>query len=704
MITTRLVALGAGVALWACGPPVSSPTPAAHPAVAPAPSAERPKPPFTAATEAQPLAQAVALTAAGRLMACGPGRPPLLIDLAAGTMTDLTTVDGPYYEGGNSPGTAELRACGLRFDGTRPLALVQHNTPHLVLWDLDKRRPAGRFQERWHVRALAFSPTGSEALMATSAPLLFHWDIERRALIHVWKPAGYPQTIAFSPDGKRAWVGTEGQSELWDLETYRPLRSFDRSALDHVAFVPDGARGLWERNRSLWLWDLDQDRPPRILSGAPGSAKSFRFSPDGTTLALAAYGSVNLWDLAQRGRRRVLSSATTSGWVYSVDVSSDNRQALVGTGYQDKMELWDLRTGRSVATYPHKKFVEFVRFLPGDTRAVTLSGSAQVTLWDLPTRRALSSFRTPRYTDALGLSPDGRRLATTTFAPTVTLRDVETGKVDQVLTSHTGAITHVRFAADGTRALTGGTDGVVRVWSPDPMKLQHVMPAHRGPIRCLALDRAGRWALSGSSAKAELKLWNLEQGQLAQTLSHASGEVVTAVFHPTAHRALTAMSDASLVEWDLSTGKPRLTLRGAGSPVSALAIHPDGSRALSGHEDGALRIWSLSSGKLLATRPGAGVAIRALTIAARGELALSAADDGTLRLWRLDNAYAVTITTAGPQWAAFADDGTYMGSERASALFHRVWGTPESPTREQAPIGPRPEEIRKGLGLVPDRQ
>ena len=96
-------------------------------------------------------------------------------------------------------------------------------------------------------------------------------------------------------------------------------------------------------------------------------------------------------------------------------------------------------------------------------------------------------------------------------------------------------------------------------------------------------------------------------------------------------------------------------------------------------------------------------AIRALAVAGQGDLVLSSAADGTLRLWRLDEDFAVTITVAKSEWAAFTDDGKYFGSEYASTLLHRVWDTANGPVIEQLPVDPRGDELRTQLGLRPAR-
>lgn len=75
-----------------------------------------------------------------------------------------------------------------------------------------------------------------------------------------------------------------------------------------------------------------------------------------------------------------------------------------------------------------------------------------------PIRRfGLGTFKSTAY------SPDGKHIVTCGGAGAF-LWDVETGEVVREFIGHTSPVNSVVFSSDGTRVLTGSSDGTVRLW------------------------------------------------------------------------------------------------------------------------------------------------------------------------------------------------------------------------------------------------
>lgn len=77
-----------------------------------------------------------------------------------------------------------------------------------------------------------------------------------------------------------------------------------------------------------------------------------------------------------------------------------------------------------------------------------------------------------------------------------------------MLRAHTGAVTCVRFAPDGTRALTGGADGRVVLWDVAAGRRAGTVGRHLGAVRGLSVTHDWTRALSCSS-DGLLTLWHL---------------------------------------------------------------------------------------------------------------------------------------------------------------------------------------------------
>jgi WD40 repeat protein len=176
----------------------------------------------------------------------------------------------------------------------------------------------------------------------------------------------------------------------------------------------------------------------------------------------------------------------------------------------------------------------------------------------------------------------------------------------------------VAVTPDGQRAISGSSDGTLKVWDLAAGRLEGTLEGHGSGVWAVAVTPDGQRAISGSS-DGTLKVWDLAAGQLKAILEgHVSGVLGVAVT-PDGQRAISGSHDCTLKVWDLAGGGLILTLNGHRDSVRAVAVTPDGRRAISGSADGTLKLWDLASVQCLASFH-----------ADAAVMAVSAAQDGVL--------------------------------------------------------------------------
>jgi WD40 repeat protein len=83
----------------------------------------------------------------------------------------------------------------------------------------------------------------------------------------------------------------------------------------------------------------------------------------------------------------------------------------------------------------------------------------------LPSGTTVELSDAARATGDAEFSPDGNLLATAGSDGVAQIFDANSGRLEQSLAGHTGALTSARFSADGRSLLTVGSDSTVRVWN-----------------------------------------------------------------------------------------------------------------------------------------------------------------------------------------------------------------------------------------------
>ena len=82
----------------------------------------------------------------------------------------------------------------------------------------------------------------------------------------------------------------------------------------------------------------------------------------------------------------------------------------------------------------------------------------------------------------------------------------------------------VAVSADGRTAVSGGTDGTVRVWDLAGTAAPRVLTGHTGAVRAVAVSADGRTAVSGGE-DGTVRVWDLAGTAAPPVLTGHDGAV-----------------------------------------------------------------------------------------------------------------------------------------------------------------------------------
>ena len=362
---------------------------------------------------------------------------------------------------------ASLKAAGGAFNAVafspdaRRAVLASSMDRTVGLWNIaDRSNLAGLAPGAGAQVAASLQPT-TESQTANAERSL-------EPLLDFKKLGGLVWSAMFAPDGQHVLTIGGNDSQLWNLDTRRPVvRLSPHGAVASADVSPDGrfvVTGSWDR--SAKLWDATTGRAIRKLEGGhAGYINSAEFSADGRELLTASDdGTARIWDV-QTGQPTAAIFRGHTARVLSATYSPDGSRLLT-TSSDKSARIWDRATGQSTTTLQgHAWGVLCGRFSPDGSRVITGSEDNTARIWDA--RSGALLFALEGHTAAIGsvaFSPDGARVLTGSRDNSAKLWDAATGKEILSLAGHSEEVTSVNFSPDGRNVLTASRDGTAIVW------------------------------------------------------------------------------------------------------------------------------------------------------------------------------------------------------------------------------------------------
>ncbi|XP_054724725.1 protein qui-1-like [Uloborus diversus] len=217
--------------------------------------------------------------------------------------------------------------------------------------------------------------------------------------------------------------------------------------------------------------------------------------------------------------------------------------------------------------------------------------------------------------------------------------DVHSASLLHTLSGHSDAICSVQVQPNDTFLVTAGGNKVM-VWNftrPKREAINHLKPkvkrvdSHREPISCLAVSKDGTLAVSGSKDNL-LKMWNLATGEVSQTLSGHTAPVTCVMFAPSGLFIVSGSEDTTLRVFGLPLGLAEVTFKEHQSKVLSVDIGADSRRVLSCDSQGYHRLWTADAGSQIYAyiKPTCLVTLSGNTV-----FAVTGKNDNVLKFWPL---------------------------------------------------------------------
>lgn len=415
---------------------------------------------------------------------------------------------------------------------------------------------------------------------------------------------GWLSDIAWNPQHDQLAAATTTGLYILNSPGYTISRFIDTSGpVLCVAFSPDGSEvATGDPDGLVRIWDVETGLEVHNLSGHLGPVRRVVYSQSGDRLVSVSDDfTARLWDPIDGSEVQLLQ-----GHVQAVTGAafSPTEQKLVTVSSDFKIFWWDSITGAHLKTVNgHTPMLDVVFSSDGEI-LYTSGNSRAIEAWSVATDLSDSIAMATTPVTELEISPNGEFLAAAESNGKVTVYDRKgddlwwktNNRLPKGTLLGTSYTNRIVFTADSKTLISGIWDNTIRFWQAESGQETANVYHFSDFIKSLAVSPGSAY-LAGQLTGDGVKVWNLKNGQLLQTLP---GELMRGRPFSRDERMLAVKLNQNTVAiYQISSGKEIYRFGGIVS-IRSITFSNNGAFIAIGDSAG-IKVWSLSSGQELSS-------------------------------------------------------------------------------------------------------
>lgn len=363
-------------------------------------------------------------------------------------------------------------------DGAR---LVSRGTDGVArLWDVAAERVIVALDHVEDVLNARFSPNSERLVTASIDGGISIWDARHMtASINIPPPCVASKTndrcavnhAAFSGDGKLLIAAADdGHARVYDARTGAEVRKLTghEEKLRRAALSLDGSLAVTTSDdRTTRVWDTAHGRELKKLGGPELWVGSASFSTDGTKVVTANWDhTLRVFSVSDGKELKVLQ-----GDHVFVDAQfNHNDDTIVATAMDAKVSLWEVASGRRLATVDGKTGPLFgSNFNAQGNKIVTITDDNRARIWAAPGGQQVVGLPHSSMIMAAAFGSRDRVITTTSQ-----VHVWNTQREAFALETPVDSVRHAFFSPDGSQLAAVFKDGTIRIWDARFLDLESV--------------------------------------------------------------------------------------------------------------------------------------------------------------------------------------------------------------------------------------
>ncbi|MEG4804808.1 AAA-like domain-containing protein [Microcoleus sp. ARI1-B5] len=238
---------------------------------------------------------------------------------------------------------------------------------------------------------------------------------------------------------------------------------------------------------------------------------------------------------------------------------------------------------------------------------------------------------------------------------------------------HAANIRKVIFSPDGNTLASAGEDFTVKLWNVQNRKLRQTLYGHQGNVWSVSFSPDSKM-LASASDDGTLKLWYVETGELIATIKAHKDWVRSVSFSPDGKMLASSSSDGTVKLWNALDRTELKNIKAHNRWATSVKFSPDSKILVSTSQDGTVKLWNVPDGTLLKTLKHNRPLVRSADFSPNGKILASVGEDGTIKLWNLEDGKLIKAFRHGGVLldVHFSPDGKTLASSCENGLV-KLW-------------------------------